>query len=165
MQRMMERARQFLAHRRIAVVGAARDEHDFSRGVMRELRKRGYDVVPVNPAADELDGQRCFASVADVSPPVEAALVMTPPAIAAAVVEDCARAGVRAVWLHRGTGPGAASPEALEVCRANAIEPVADLCPYMALPGAGVMHRLHGMVRGVARHIPMKVTSSRRKSP
>jgi len=106
--------------------------------------------VPVNPAATELDGLRCYPGIADIEPRVEAALVMTPPARSAAVVEECVRAGVRAVWLHRGAGQGSASADALEVCRAQAIDPVVDLCPYMALPGAGLMHRFHGVVRGIA---------------
>ena len=40
----------FLSCRRIAVVGVSRDPKDFSRAVLRELLKRGYDVVPVSPA-------------------------------------------------------------------------------------------------------------------
>jgi predicted CoA-binding protein len=150
METMLNRAQRFLEHRRIAIVGVARDEKDFSRGVLRALQRRGYDVVPVNPAMGEVDGQRCFARLMDVQPPVEAALVMTSRGRTGGVVEDCVRAGVRAVWLHRGAGPGAASPEAVEICRANAIDLVTDLCPYMALPGAGAMHGFHRVLRGVA---------------
>jgi hypothetical protein len=51
------------------------------------------------------------------------------------------------VWLHRGAGAGAATPAALAFCAANGIEAVQDLCPFMALPGAGFPHRLHHFVR------------------
>ena len=43
------RANEFLAQRRIALVGVSRDPRDLSRTLFRELRRRGYDVVPVNP--------------------------------------------------------------------------------------------------------------------
>jgi predicted CoA-binding protein len=57
-------ARAFLSQPRFAFVGLSRDEKDFSRYVFRELLKRGIDVVPVNPGVAELEGRRCFRSVA-----------------------------------------------------------------------------------------------------
>ena len=144
---MIERASEFLSHRRIALVGVTRQEKGFSRAVLRELLRRGYDVVPVSPALAEAEGRRCFARVQEIVPPVEGALVMTPPASTAEVVRDCVAAGVRRVWLPRGGGPGSASPEALEICRANSIQPVTDLCPFMALPDSGWFHRVHGFFR------------------
>jgi predicted CoA-binding protein len=47
----LEAARALLARKRLALVGVARDQKDFTRVVQRELVRRGYDVVPVNPAA------------------------------------------------------------------------------------------------------------------
>lgn len=139
--------RSFLAARRIAVVGVSRSDKDFSRELLRAFAQRGYDVVPVNPAATEVEGRRCFARVQDVSPPPDAALVLTPSAGAEAIVQDCLAAGVRAVWFHRGAGPGSASPAALALCADRGVLAVRDLCPFMALPGAGFPHRLHGFLR------------------
>ncbi len=146
----MERAKELLSHRRLALVGVSRDQKDFTRMVLRELAQRGYDPVPVNPAAagTDLDGRRAVARVADASPPVEGAIFFTAPGKTAAAVEEALSAGVRRLWLHRGGGPGASSPEALAACRAAGVEPVTDLCPYMALPRAGFFHRLHGLFRG-----------------
>jgi predicted CoA-binding protein len=89
----------------------------------------------------------CRARVQDVSPPPEAALLMTPPAVTEQVVRDCAEAGVKRVWMHRGGGAGAASEAAIAFCDANGIAVVRDLCPFMALPGASFPHRLHGFFR------------------
>src|SRR5574340_634865 len=94
----LTRARAFLASRRIALVGASRDPRSFSRGVQRALVARGYDVVPVNPAAGEVDGRRAFARPQDVAPPAEAALVLTPPGGAADAVRDCLAADIRRIW-------------------------------------------------------------------
>jgi uncharacterized protein len=146
-----EAGREFLARRRFALVGASREEKSFSRYVLRELLRRGYEVVPVNPAVAELDGRRCFPRVQDVTPPVDAALIMTPPARSGDAVVDCLAAGVRHVWMHRGGGPGAATPEAVARCRAAGVEPIMDMCPFMALPGADWFHQLHGLLRGVNR--------------
>ena len=74
----LDRAREFLAHNRIAVVGVSRDEKDFSRRVLRALVEAGYEVVPVNPALDVAEGRACYPHVQDVKPPVHAALLLTP---------------------------------------------------------------------------------------
>jgi uncharacterized protein len=153
MNRMMLRdaGREFLARKRFALVGASREEKSFSRNVLRELLRRGYEVVPVNPAVAEMEGRRCFPRVQDVTPPVDAALIMTPAARSDDAVVDCLSAGVRHVWMHRGGGPGAATPEAVARCRAAGVELIVDMCPFMALPDAGWFHRLHGLLRGVNR--------------
>jgi predicted CoA-binding protein len=145
----MDRARELLAHKRIALVGASRNEKDLTRLLLRELARRGYDVVPVNPSAAgaELDGRRACSRLRDVAPPVDGAIFFTAPGQTAGAVEDALAAGVRRLWFHRGTGAGAVSPEALAVCRAAGVEPVTGLCPFMALPDAGWFHRAHGFLR------------------
>jgi uncharacterized protein len=143
----LEDARAFLAAKRIAVVGVSRDPKDFSRVIFAELARRGLEVVPVNPGLADVDGRRAFASVRDVAPAAEAALLLVPRARAADVVRDCLAAGVRRVWFHRGAGAGAASVEALALCHEGRIAAVQGLCPFMALPGAGFPHRVHGFLR------------------
>jgi predicted CoA-binding protein len=144
----MNRAvQEFLSSRRIALVGFSRNPKDFSRMLDAQLREQGYEVVPVHPEAAELDGRRAFPRVGAVEPPVDAALLLVPPSQAEAVVRDCLDAGVHRVWLHRGGGPGSASPDAISLCRSRGVEPVVDLCPMMALPGASWPHRLHGWFR------------------
>lgn len=142
-----ERARAFLAARRLAVVGVSRNEKDFSRMLLRELLRRGYDAVPVNPGLAEAEGRRAFGRVSELDPPVEAALFLTAPATTEAALRDALGAGVRKVWLHRGGGAGAGTPGALALCAASGVEAVHDLCPFMALPGASFPHRLHGFFR------------------
>lgn len=143
----IEDARAFLGASRIAVVGVSRDERDFSRMLFRELVRRGHDCAPVNPALSSADGRACFARVQDVFPAPDAALLLTPPSRTEQVLRDCAEAGVRRVWLHRGGGPGAATPGAIAFCEANGIALVQDLCPFMALEGAAFPHRVHGFLR------------------
>ena len=143
-----EPIRRFLACRRLALVRVSRDPKDFSCAVMRAFLERGYDVVPVNPAASgaEVEGRRCLRSVVDVRPPVEAALLLTPPARTAAAAVECVAAGVRRIWMHRGVGAGAASPEALALCARAGVEVVPGACPFMYLPDAGLPHRIHGFI-------------------
>jgi hypothetical protein len=50
----------FLALHRIAMVGVSRNPEDFSRKLFREMCERGYDMVPVNLVAEEIDGRECL---------------------------------------------------------------------------------------------------------
>src|ERR1035441_3344310 len=52
---VIERIQDFLGQKRLAIVGVSRQPKDFSRAVLREFREKGYDAVPVNPAAREMD--------------------------------------------------------------------------------------------------------------
>src|ERR1035437_3036281 len=99
----------FLSRKRLAVIGVSRNPKDFTRSLFRELVKREFDVVPVNPAVTEVDGLRCYPHVQDINPPVEGALLLTKPAITEQVVRECDAAGVRSVWMYRAAGAGAVS--------------------------------------------------------
>lgn len=148
----------FLAKKRIAMVGVSREEKDFSVMLFKELCRRGYDVVPVNPGASEILGRQCFARVQDIQPSVEAALLMTSPAVSETVVRDCAVAGVRLLWMYGAGVQGAASPLALEYCLQKDIEVISGECPYMFFPKAG-WHRLHGLVRRMVGTYPRRAGS------
>lgn len=136
--------RDFLALGRIALVGLSRDPKDFSRMLFREMCAKGYDMVPVNPAAAELETRPCFAHVQEIDPPVEGALLMTAARDTERVVRDCAEAGIRRVWMHRGGGQGSVSRDAVDFCHKNGIHLVEGYCPFMFLPGTPFFHRVHG---------------------
>jgi predicted CoA-binding protein len=150
----MQNIQDFLGLKRVAVVGVSRNPNDFTRSLFRDLRQRGYDVVPVNPALTEVEGMACLAKVSDATPPVEGALLMTSPKATDAVVHDCEAAGVRHVWMYRAAGAGAVSADAVEYCRSSGIDVVEGECPYMFLQGASWPHRLHGYCRKVFGHYP-----------
>lgn len=146
-------ASDFLSQRRIALVGVSRDPRNISRTLFRELRRRGYDVVPVHPVLESVDGVPCVHRLQELQPPVDGALLMTAPAVTDDVVRDCAEAGVRRVWMHRGAGQGAVSAAAVAWCRERGIAVVDGACPFMFLPGAGFVHRAHGfLARLLGRH-------------
>jgi predicted CoA-binding protein len=144
----------FLAQRRIALVGLSRDPKDFSRTLFREMCQRGYDMVPVNPAADELESRRCFARVQEINPPVDGALIMTKPRETERVVRDCAEAGFFRIWMHRGGGQGAVSKEAADFCREKGMRLVEGYCPFMFLPRTQLFHSLHGFILKLVGRYP-----------
>lgn len=144
----------FLAKKRVAFVGLSTNPKSFSRAVLADLVARGYDVVPVHPTADAIEGRRAYPRVQDIPVAPEAVLVMTPSATSADVVRDCVAAGVKRVWLHRGAGPGADSDEAATVARVHGVSLVRGQCPLMFLPDAARVHRAHAFFKKTAGTYP-----------
>lgn len=147
---------EFLSLKRFAFAGVSRQTGDMSRTLLREFLARGYQAVPVNPDASDLEGQKCYAHIGEIQPPVEGVLLMTAPAVTEALVEECAAAGVTRVWMFRGAGKGAVSPKALEYCAAHGISVIPGECPFMFLPGGAWFHRVHGFVRKITGSYPRK---------
>jgi predicted CoA-binding protein len=145
---------EFLALKRVAVVGVSRSEKETSHALWQELRQRRYDAIPVNPTTAEIDGKPCYATVRDIEPPVDGALIMTTRAVAEQVLEDCAAAGIRHVWLYGGLGGGATSPETVATADRLGLDAVAGCCPYMFLPGTPVFHSIHGFGKKLTRSYP-----------
>ena len=145
---------EFLNCNRLAMVGVSRNPKDFTRALFREFTERGYDVIPVNPNTDEIEGRRSYARVTEIQPPVDAALLLTPARTSLAIVLECAEAGVQRVWLHRGAGIGAVSDAAVRFCRGNGIKVVVGECPFMFLRDTGWFHRAHGMLRKLVGSYP-----------
>ena len=150
----MSVVRDFLAQKRIAIVGVSHDPKDFSRSLLRTLRERGYEAVAVNPHLEEAEGAPCFGRLSDVQPPVDGALLMTSPGVTDQVVRECAELHIPRVWMYRAGGDGAVSPQAAQFCEEHGIKVVAGECPYMFLTGEHWFHRLHGFYNKITGSYP-----------
>jgi predicted CoA-binding protein len=118
-----------LALPRWAVVGCSPKPSRPSHDVARFLLARGYDVVPVNPAADEILGRRCHPSLRDLPEPVDVVDVFRRSDQAGVHVDEAIAAGARAVWLQLGVTDEAAAERA----RAAGLLVVMDRCPAIEL--------------------------------
>ncbi|HEX6969808.1 MAG TPA: CoA-binding protein [Micromonosporaceae bacterium] len=108
----------------IAVVGASRDPGKAAHTVPRQLQRHGWRIIPVNPHATELFGERAYPSLADVPYPVDLVNVFRPAEDAAEVVRQAVAIGAPAVWLQTGI----VSPEARRIAQAAGIDYVEDRC-------------------------------------
>ena len=108
----------------IAVVGASRHEEKAAYAVPLQLRLHGWRVIPVNPYADKIWGEPCYARLADVPEAVDLVNVFRPSGQAADVVRQAVEIGARAVWLQQGI----TSPEGRQMALAAGLDYVEDLC-------------------------------------
>lgn len=145
----------FLAQRRVAVAGVSRRPAEHSgNAVYKRLRDRGYDVFPVNPNADVIEGDACFHDLASIPGGVDAVVAATNPADTEAVVRECVRLGIGRVWMHRSFGNGSVSASAVEAARAAGITVIVGGCPLMFGPTADLGHKCMRWVLKVAGRAP-----------
>lgn len=146
---------EFLATKRLAIVGVSRDPKHFSRALFREFLAQEYDAVPVNPQAAEIEGRRCFARVADITPPVEAALLMTPAATTDQALRECSEAPIKRIWIYQAGHDEEVHERAVESCRKRGLAVVKGYCPFMFLPKPAFFHRVHRFFMKVAGSYPL----------
>jgi predicted CoA-binding protein len=118
-------AQQILADAKvIAVIGASRDARKPGNSVPLQMQRYGWRVVPVNPHADELFGEKVYRSLTDIPHPVDLVDVFRPAEDAVEVVREAIKIGAPAVWLQLGI----ASPEAKRIAQEAGIDYVEDRC-------------------------------------
>ena len=113
-----------------AVVGCSPDPYRDSHRIAALLQGRGFRVIPVNPNADEILGERCVASVHEIEEPVDVVDVFRRSSEAGAHVDEAIAIGAKAVWLQLGV----IDPAAAERARAAGLRVVMDRCPAIELP-------------------------------
>lgn len=154
---MDEAVTDFLAQKRIAVAGVSRGGASAANFVFRKLRAAGYEVFPVNPAATTLEGGPCFPEIASIPGGVTAVVIMTPPAAAEGLVRDCARLGIRHVWLHRSLGAGSASATAIQAARETGLALIPAGCPAMFCQPVDLAHKCLRWCLQLTGRLPPKV--------
>jgi predicted CoA-binding protein len=96
----------------IAVVGHSDKPHRTSYEIAQYLRRAGYTVYPVNPTLDEIDGQKCYASLSEVPESIDIVDVFRRSEYLPGVVEDAIAAGAKAVWAQLGVHDSQAAERA-----------------------------------------------------
>ena len=140
----------FVAQRKLAIVGVSRGGIKFGNMAFRALQEKGYRVFPVNPNAEEIGGERCYPNLRALSETVGGVLVVVPPRAAEQVVRDAAAAGITRVWLQQG----AECESAIRFCEENGLEVVHGECILMFAQPVASFHRWHRWLWQVLGKLP-----------
>jgi predicted CoA-binding protein len=151
-------ASEFLAKKRIAVTGVSRTPRTHGSNVVyQRLRSRGYQVFPVNPNADVVEGDVCYPNLKSILGGVEAVVIGTRADRAEGTMRECAELGIRQVWMHRSVGAGSVSRDAAEFGRSRGITVIEGGCPLMFEPTADAVHKAMRFVLSLTGHVPRQV--------
>lgn len=98
-----EDLRRILDYDTIAVVGCSATPTKEAHGVPKYMKERGYQIIPVNPYADEIFGVEPYDSLSEVEEEVDLVDVFRPGEEADGIVDEVLeRDDVKAVWLQLG---------------------------------------------------------------
>lgn len=118
----------------IAVVGASSNEKKAANRIPRWLLNAGFTVIPVNPNADEILGQKVYRTLADIPVPIDIVDVFRPSEEAAGVAEQAAAVGAKTLWLQMGI----TSPEAKTIAENAGMNFVEDNCLGVTVNELGI---------------------------
>jgi predicted CoA-binding protein len=108
----------------IAVVGASRDPRKAGGSVPEGLQRRGFRIIPINPFADELFGERVYRKLADVPEEIDLVDVFRPAADAPDIARQAVAIGAKALWLQEDIR----SAEARRIAEGAGLDYVEDEC-------------------------------------
>ena len=145
----------FLAQKKIAVVGVSDKRETGCNLNYKKFKDNGYQVYAVNPRIPTYDGAPCYPDLKSLPEKPDAVFILASPKVTDQIVQQCVDLGIQCVWMHcmMGTKLGLAagmtsvSASAVEMCRANGITVIPGSCPNQFLkPDFG-----HAMMRGLWR--------------
>ena len=140
----------FLTQKNIAIVGASRNSKKFGYSIYKEMKSKGYNVYPVNPGAQLIDGDKCYPNLLSLPINVEAAILIIPPSAAKEVVKDAYATGIKMIWMQQGSE----SESAINYCKEKGIEVIHNECVLMFTEPAAFFHKAHKWIWGVLGKLP-----------
>jgi predicted CoA-binding protein len=133
-----ELRRLYAEYRTIAVVGCSSQWPKPSHVVPAYMQTEGYRIIPVNPGEEELLGEPCVASLAEVSERVDIVNVFRPAEEAPAIARHAVELEARCLWIQNGILSG----EAASIADEGGLTVVMGYC-------IGIVHGELGLGPGV----------------
>jgi predicted CoA-binding protein len=119
-----------LSTKTIASVGLSSNPGKESYGIVQYLMGQGYRVIPVNPTATEILGEKSYPDLSSVPEKIDVVQVFRKPEDVPPVVDEAIKVGAKVVWMQEGI----VNEEAAAKARAAGLQVVMDACMR-------VMHR------------------------
>lgn len=114
----------------VAIIGASADPNKYSNKSIRAHLAAGYEVYPVNPKEETIEGLKCYKSIAEVPGPLNRISLYLPPVIGIKIIDDIAKKGCEELWVN----PGADSAELIEKAQTLGLNTIVA-CSFMDAVG------------------------------
>jgi len=145
----LKRIEDFIASEPIAIVGVSRNPKKFGQMAFKELKDKGMNVIPINPAAEEILGIKAYPDVTALPPEVKGVIIMTKKEQTATIVRDAKAKGIKNIWIQQN----ADSKEALNELEGTDINYISGECILMYYKPHSV-HKFHKMLMKLFGRFP-----------
>jgi len=132
----------FIDSQPIAMVGVSRNPKKFGYAAFKELKEKGMKIIPVNPEADQILGEKCFQNVGKLPADVKSILIMTKKDKTATVVREAKEKGIKQIWIQQSSD----SKEALDELKGSDISYITGQCILMHYKPHSI-HKFHGSIK------------------
>ena len=119
-----EQIKKILSMKKVAVVGMSRSDNKAAHFVPKYLSENGFDIIPVNPSADEILGKKSYSSVSDIPNSIDIVDVFRPSEEVLPFVKDAIKKKPKVIWLQEGIH----NEEAEKLARKEGIDVVFNRC-------------------------------------
>ena len=117
----------FIAAQPVAMVGVSRNPKKFGQMAFRELREKGMNIIPVNPAVNEILGEKAYPDVNSLPSEVGGVIIMTKKDQTAAIVKEARNKGIKNIWIQQNSD----SKEAIRELEGSDINYITGECILM----------------------------------
>ena len=124
---MQDLIKEFMAEKSFAVVGATDNPEKYGYQILESLNKRDYEVYPVNPRLEKIEGIKCYANLSDLPVKVDVVDFVVPPSATEVILRECLELGLDRIWLQ----PGSESEAAIKFCEDNNLKVIYNVCVMM----------------------------------
>jgi predicted CoA-binding protein len=139
----------FIDSQPIALVGVSRNPKKFGYAAFKELKEKGMKIIPVNPNADEIMGDKCYPNVKMLPPEVSSIIVFTKKAETASVIRDAKEKGITQIWIQQM----ADTKEAIEELQGSGINYITGECILMHYKPHSI-HKFHAGLKKLFGRFP-----------
>jgi uncharacterized protein len=138
----LKQINEFLDSQPIALVGVSRNPKKFGYAAFKELKEKGMKIVPVNPVADQILGEKSYPNVKALPSEIQGIIIFTKKDKTAAVVREAKEKGINQIWVQQM----ADSKEALNELNGSGINFVTGECILMHYKPHSI-HKFHGRLK------------------
>lgn len=129
----------FLEPKKLAIAGVSRNPKKFGHQVYDELKKKGFEVYPVNPQTSEMAGEKCYRSVSELPAGVDRLLILTPKNETDAILREAVKKGITRVWVQQMSE----TKDTVKIARENNVDLIFKKCIFMFADPVTSIHKFH----------------------
>jgi predicted CoA-binding protein len=145
----LKQINEFLESQPIALVGASRNPKKFGYSAFKELKEKGMKIIPVNPLAEEIMGEKSYPNVKMLPPEVQSIIIVTKKDQTASVIREAKEKGIKQIWIQQM----ADSKEAMAELRDSDIKFITGECILMYFKPHSI-HKFHGSLKKLFGRFP-----------
>jgi predicted CoA-binding protein len=136
---MNQAIKDFIQSKRIAIIGVSRSNTKFGNSIYKELKEKGYELVPVHPSLELFENDRCYKTLSEIDPKVDGVLINVKKENVKAILDDAHQAGIKKIWLQQGSE----SPETVQYAKSLGMNAVSGGCIMMYAEPVKSVHSFH----------------------